>query len=286
VWRTSYTLSRAPFKGVSQPLRSRAFTLIELLVVIAIIAILAGLLLPVLSKAKERGKRMQCISNQRQLAITWVMYAGDNNDLIVLNGIALNTTSHKLWIQGSYGNDPADAIRDYLLIDPNLALFGHYLKSVNIYRCPSDRSTVTVSGKAYPKLRSYALNAYMGWTLDWDDRLSAANSYKIFKKTSDFNTVSPSTLFTFQDVHPDSICWPYFGVYMGSPGSERFFNFPASQHNKGGAVAYADGHAERQPWRDSRTLAAKSSNYHGHNESSPGNTDVVWLQQHATIPNK
>ena len=62
--------------------RQRGFTLIELLVVIAIIAILAGLLLPTLAKANEKGHRTICLSNQKQLLLAHIMYLGDNSDQI------------------------------------------------------------------------------------------------------------------------------------------------------------------------------------------------------------
>ncbi len=269
----------APGVSILRPCRHRGFTLIELLVVIAIISLLAAMLLPVLAQAKGKAKRIQCLNNERQMSITWVLYAGDNNENLVLNGqtVAGGSTNVKLWIQGVFFY-AADNTNTALMLDSRYALFAPYLRTLAIYHCPSDRASVTEGGRIYPKIRSYGLNAFAGWTGQWDDRLGSPGVYRIFKKSSDI--ARPSTIFTFQDVFPDSICWPYFGVNMAV---DSFFNFPAVYHNDGGVLGFADGHAEWHRWRDPRTLAAKSRDYHNHDDSSPGNVDLKWLRDHTTI---
>jgi prepilin-type N-terminal cleavage/methylation domain-containing protein len=76
-------LSPEPVKGRRARSTTHGFTLIELLVVIAIITILAGLLLPSLSRSKAKAQGIKCLNNQRQLSLAWRMYVEDNNEMLL-----------------------------------------------------------------------------------------------------------------------------------------------------------------------------------------------------------
>jgi len=255
-----------------------AFTLIELLVVIAIIAILASLLLPVLAGAKARAKRIGCINNQKQLALVWFTYSMDNNDWVAANGeYDPPTTSLQLWVQGAFVT-PANDGRSDLLFNPQYAQFARYLQTPKTYVCPTDNQTVKAGGQVFPKLRSYSLNAYFGWVGPWDTRLAAG--YKIYRKYTDTTELPPAGLFLFQDVNSNSICWPYFGVQMAQ---DDIFNYPGISHEHGGVISYADTHVEYHRWTDPRTITAYSSDYHAHQDSSPGNADLYWLRGRTTV---
>jgi prepilin-type processing-associated H-X9-DG protein len=206
----------------------------------------------------------------------WTMYSTDNSDKLAANGVPLRlATANIKWVQGAFVFTE-DATNSDWVLNPEWALFAPYIHDVRVYVCPADPPTVAYNGGTYPRIRSYALNNYLGWEGTPVQELPT-DGWRAPKHGSELDR--PADTFSFLDVNQKSICWPYFGVYMRK---ESFFNFPSSAHSQRGVVAFTDGHVIRHRWRDERTVKARSDNYHMHDDSSPHNVDIQWLQEHAT----
>lgn len=263
---------------------SGGFTLIELLVVIAIIAILAAMLLPALAKSKTKAHGIQCMSNLKQLQLVFLMYPDDNGDRLTSSGYT-SPVEPTAWVNGwlNFDGNTRDNTDVTTLTDPARAKFANYLKSPAVYKCPADRSAVTVPGRGLvERIRSLSMGQQWAGPGDWlappgFGANTASKKYRCYFKKSQID--SPAMRFVFLDEHPDAInAGGFANMMVESPPDARIIDYPASYHNGAGGISFSDGHAEIRKWRDSRTKPAPRYNNNIQlNVLSANNEDMIWL---------
>jgi len=267
---------------VGSPIRARrqsGFTLIELLVVIAIIAILAGLLLPALAKAKAKAQSIGCVSNAKQLQLCWHMYADDNNDTMPPNAIS----STNAWIDGSGPNLAYDLPGATNVNTIRNGLLFKYNTSEKIYVCPGQKQVFVKARNqlaGLPPARSFSISGQMyGGTDDGRGGVQPIilrgnpNNRPAYKKTVEINRPVPSRAFVFVDESEYTIDDGYFAVLVVE---NTWQNYPAARHGGSASFSFADGHSELWHWLEGATSKLKDPN--GFTTTFAGDRDLQRLR--------
>jgi prepilin-type processing-associated H-X9-DG protein len=260
--------------GQKQSNRIHGFSLLELIVVSSILFILAGLLLPTISTAKQKGQSIRCLNNIRSVGFAWSLYALDYEDHLLPN---VPNRPEQRWLNGNFRLGTPNNSDHTNLTLLKQSLLADYLASTAAFKCPGDktRNIQTVDGreKLEAWVRSIGLNQWMGGV--------TSQIYQTYYRLSQIQ--APSLRFTFINQRADTLENAFFYTGMSrlfEPAALKWNEYPARYHNGTTSIGFADGHVENHRWVTQWT--PMNAIYTRPTGASPGNPDIHWLNSHAT----
>jgi prepilin-type N-terminal cleavage/methylation domain-containing protein/prepilin-type processing-associated H-X9-DG protein len=259
--------------------KKRGFTLIELLVVIAIIALLLALLIPALEKAREQARRVVCLSHLKDLSLSWIMYADDNEGKLVngetaeqprlTTGVAGRETTVSQEIPWAFESDPATSKYDQHAQIKKGILYT-YSRNVKVYKCPGGQAN---------HMRTYSVTCsvngegrhLVGGSGHRDNNIAML----WLKNSSLIRRPHERVIFidegrTIVNNNPDPTKGHSFKI---SYFNQEWIDSPPVRHGNGTTVAYADNHTEYRKWTGIDTITYGTFGTHGPPSNSGGSQD-------------
>ncbi len=282
----------------------QAFTLIELLVVIAIIAMLLAIMVPALQSARELATGIVCMANQKGLSLAWTLYAEDNDSYIV-GGSTYGGTKYR-WCERPLFNDTdnpfppsgtgssyptrAEFNEEYRMNGIRAGSLFKYTENEKLYHCPNDRAFVTEEDD-FAVYRTYAITGQMNSEDSRSNTIAIPSGGSVrLGLVTKYNQIStPANKYVF--VEEDVVNSPVHGkqdhnlggfVLMGGSNFWQWWDIPAYYHNDMSTLGFADGHAEKHKWRDTRTIDLMKHQRGAPNQPSnvqPDNDDMFYMNK-------